>query len=278
MQPSKRHIKHLQNAEKELLKLSNALQQDYFNRVWREISPRFSASNSIQLLSTQDVYFKAWQTTVASKINSFLNTELLNAYDYQEKYYSQFTPPTLDFKQIKKIVKDDLIRKISLFAKQYTASQDVALRTRALAVGLAQSDFSLADIKQTFSLQLQGTAQKLGIVDNYNLVQLRIQDTFSEYDRTTSQQYATQLNLNYFIYNGGEIKTTRDFCDQRNGNVYTREEGIAFNSLDWQGKKEGHNFLVDAGGYNCRHYLDWISYELAKQLRPDIEKSKFDYV
>jgi hypothetical protein len=225
-----------------------------------------------------DVYFKAWSTTVADKINRFINQQLLEAYDYNERYYSQFTPPTLDFKQISKIVKQDMLSNIALFADQYKTSQSVALRTRALAVGLAQSDFSLADIKQTFATQLKGTAQKLGIVDNYNLVQLRIQDTFSEYDRSTSQQYATQMNLNYFIYNGGEIKTTRDFCEDRNGNVYTREEGIAFNTLDWQGKKAGHNFLVDAGGYNCRHYLDWISYELAKQLRPSIEKSKFDYV
>ena len=91
-----------------------------------------------------------------------------------------------------------------------------------------------------------------------------------------SNEYANQLQLNYFIYQGGEIKTTRAFCEERNGNVYTREEGASWNSLQWEGQKEGNNIFIDGGGYNCRHYLDWISYELAKQLRPNIERSTYD--
>lgn len=276
MKPSKQRIKEIQRAEKELEALSNNLQTDYFNSVWRVIGPITLKDNPITLAAANDVFFRAWQRIVGRGISKFLKEELRKQAAELSGYYSQYTPPVLSFNDVDKIVKQNLLQNISNFTTAYTTTTDVAFRTRSFAVGLIQQGLSIADIKTGLSGFVLGDANKLGIVDNYNFVKLRINDTFAEYDRRTSGQYATQLQLNYFIYNGGEIKTTRDFCEQRNGNTYTREEGLEWNALDWQGKKPGHNVLNDAGGYNCRHYLDWISYELAKQLRPDIQKSKFD--
>ena len=84
------------------------------------------------------------------------------------------------------------------------------------------------------------------------------------------------LNLNYAIYAGGKIKTTREFCLSRSGKVYNRETIEGWNSQEWQGKIEGGDVLIDAGGYNCRHDYDWISYELAKRINKDIQKSTYD--
>ena len=276
MKPSKKRIKEIQRAEKELATLSNSLQTDYFNSIWRVIAPITLKDNPITLMAANDVFFRAWQRIVGRGISKFLKDELKKQTNDLSKYYSQYTPPVLSFNDVDKIVKRGLTQQVANFATAYTTTTDVAFRTRSFAVGLLQQGLSIADIKTGLSGLVLGDANKLGIVDNYNFVKLRINDTFAEYDRRTSDQYATQLQLNYFIYNGGEIKTTRDFCEQRNGNIYTREEGLEWNTLDWQGKKPGHNVLNDAGGYNCRHYLDWISYELAKQLRPDIQRSKFD--
>jgi len=78
------------------------------------------------------------------------------------------------------------------------------------------------------------------------------------------------------LYQGGEIKGTRSFCESRTGKVFNRETIESWQNLEWQGKKKGHNIIIDAGGYNCRHYYDWVSYALARRLDPDIEKSKYD--
>lgn len=276
MKPSKQRIKEIQRAEKDLAALSNDLQSDYFDSVWRVIGPITLKDNPITLAASNDVFIKSWQRIVGRGISKFLKEELRKQTADLSKYYSQYTPPVLSFDEIDKIVKSGLTQQVENFATAYASTTDVAFRTRSFTVGLIQQGLSIADIKTGLSGLVLGDANKLGIVDNYNFVKLRINDTFAEYDRRVSDQYATQLQLNYFIYNGGEIKTTRDFCEERNNNVYTREEALEWNTLDWQGKKPGHNVLNDAGGYNCRHYLDWISYELAKQLRPDIQRSKFD--
>lgn len=56
-----------------------------------------------------------------------------------------------------------------------------------------------------------------------------------------------------FKYVGGIIPTSRDFCANHNGKIYTRKqiENI-WRSSTWGGKAPGNPFIV-RGGYNCRH-------------------------
>jgi hypothetical protein len=50
---------------------------------------------------------------------------------------------------------------------------------------------------------------------------------------------------------------------------------MKWESLNWEGKPEtGYNALIDCGGYNCRHRLDWVSDQMARRLRPDLFKNK----
>ena len=99
------------------------------------------------------------------------------------------------------------------------------------------------------------------------------QDLFSIIDRETGNNYAVELGLNYAIYQGGIIRTSRPFCLERNNKVYSKKEIESWATLDFQGKSEPYNPFVDCGGYNCRHQLDWISDELAYRLRPDLKKN-----
>lgn len=91
-------------------------------------------------------------------------------------------------------------------------------------------------------------------------------DLFQDFDRETQKAYADELKLNYAIYSGTEIKTTRPFCEARINNIYTREEIAKWNDRDWKGKRKGVPVEVQCGGYNCRHHFNFISDELAKRL------------
>lgn len=106
-------------------------------------------------------------------------------------------------------------------------------------------------------------------------------DTYTQFDRTSSKLYATKLDLKYFIYAGGEINTTRCFCDKNNGKVFSTEEAEEWKKLlnkdcgpIWNEKVDGpYDPIIDMGGYNCRHTPDYISFTVAKRLRPDLEDS-----
>jgi hypothetical protein len=277
MRPTKKRATEMQKAEKELMALSTDLQSQYLESVMRAVNSAINTKgNSITTILNSKLFLTAWKRIVGRGVNDFMKEELMKIEEQTTQYYSQYDSELLPFSKIKQIVVNDLKLNISNFATNFNDSEVVANRTRTFALGLIQRDLSSADVRKEMESFVLGNGEKLGVVDNYNMYETRVQDVFAEYDRRLSNAYATQLNLNYFIYQGGEIKTTRDFCEERNGNVYTREEGLAFNSLDWDGKKAGNFFFTDCGGYNCRHFCDWISYELAKQLRPGIPKSTFD--
>jgi len=96
-------------------------------------------------------------------------------------------------------------------------------------------------------------------------------DIYSQYQRIATNEVRKKLGLRFAIYQGGLIETSRDFCEERNGKVWTEDEIEAWANLDWEGKQEaGYNVFADLGGYNCRHRLDWISDELAFRKRPEL--------
>lgn len=97
-------------------------------------------------------------------------------------------------------------------------------------------------------------------------------DSFARLDRDAGKEYASQLGLRAFIYQGGEIQTSRDFCIERNNRVFTIEEAEKWSDLEWNGKNEAYVPLRDLGGHNCRHQTDWISKKLAIRLRPELEE------
>ena len=95
---------------------------------------------------------------------------------------------------------------------------------------------------------------------------------FARHDRNVQKKYAERIGLRTFIYTGGLIQTSRDFCEDRNGKVFTIEEAEEWKDLNWDGKPEIYNPLIDLGGYNCRHFPAWISAKEAIRRRPDLKQ------
>lgn len=95
-------------------------------------------------------------------------------------------------------------------------------------------------------------------------------DTFSQVDRTQAKIFADKLGFKYAIYEGGLIKTSREFCRERNGKVFTKEEIEKFDPPE--AKPPNYNPFTDLGGYGCRHYLNWVPDAVAFALRPELRQ------
>jgi len=89
-------------------------------------------------------------------------------------------------------------------------------------------------------------------------------------DRSYAAAVNEELGIEYFQYLGGEIPTTRSFCEHREGQIFHRKEieawGEGKNSGGindirngtWDGRIEGtdsRSIFTFVGGWNCRHYL-----------------------
>lgn len=122
-------------------------------------------------------------------------------------------------------------------------------------------------------------------------------DLYQQYDRAYNKNLAEQFELEYFIYQGTLVGESRDFCVAHVGKVYSTKEAEEWK--EWTPSKgeypegyeiqqkdiyavpsymnyPGYNPLVDCGGYRCRHAIAYVPEELAKEMRPELEKKISD--
>lgn len=85
-------------------------------------------------------------------------------------------------------------------------------------------------------------------------------DAIMNFHNKVNVSKAEDLGIREFLYVGDIMNTTRSFCRERAGGVYTREE-IESWVYDWTGKAGPP--MEYRGGYNCRHHWrpirkEWI--------------------
>lgn len=112
---------------------------------------------------------------------------------------------------------------------------------------------TLSNMRKALQSALGG---KSNIVDSH--FRRFTRDLFAEYDRAVKLEYKERLGLEHGLYLGTDIDTSRQFCIDRRGNVYTEKEILSWNDLEWKGKKPGDVRIV-CGGYNCRDSIVWVS-------------------
>lgn len=103
-------------------------------------------------------------------------------------------------------------------------------------------------------------------------------DKYQEYDRANNLVFAKKLKLKYFIYAGGLIDDSREFCQERNNKVFSTEEAETWKddptlprtkAEKESGTLEGYVPELNMGRWNCRHVARWVSEAAARELDPE---------
>ena len=119
---------------------------------------------------------------------------------------------------------------------------------------------------------LQGVIEGTDTTDGRLLANVRTTANTAQAiaDRSYAAAVNDELGIEYFQYLGGEIATTRPFCQHREGEIFHRKEieawGDGKNSggindirgATWDGRIDGtdsRSIFTFVGGWNCRHYL-----------------------
>jgi len=131
-----------------------------------------------------------------------------------------------------------------------------------------------SDLLDSMSLLIVGDDSRLGTLSNYTSTTNNIRDTFSTSDREFTQQSADLQGIVWYMYAGGTIRDTRDFCQARDGKYFHKNEvklwvtgrqrgaGNPSPSTKWQGQipsTTSSNIFTVCGGYNCNHSLMPVS-------------------
>ncbi len=147
----------------------------------------------------------------------------------------------------------------------FSGVNGIAQRVGAMMNQAIGAKMSLADFRKQFKAVFLGSGKKPGMLE-YQFQRATF-DLYQTIDRAANYEYAQSLGLNYAVYSGTIIETSRPFCEERVNKVFSRQQIEAWKDLDFQGKNSPvYNPYIHCGGYNCRHHLSFVSDEVATFL------------
>lgn len=177
-----------------------------------------------------------------------------------------------EWKPIRKGFLDDLVRN--------RAARDEVKKLVAKGVS---GGIPMRKLEKALRVKVQGTKNTAGVLEKS--IGGFVLDAYQVADRVTAREFATRLGLRYFIYSGGLIETSREFCRKRNNKVFTTEEA----ERDWPkdstlprtkaekevgGPPADYSPLEDCGRWNCRHRIMYIDEQAAFVLRPELKSKR----
>lgn len=127
---------------------------------------------------------------------------------------------------------------------------------------------SYKDLRELLRRQIVGGGDESGRLAGY--APGWADDAIHQFQRNYMEAISADLNLEYYLYGGTVIRTTRPFCQMKAGKYYSLKEVQGWASRDWAGKIPGtnsQNIRTYLGGYRCRHRLIPVSEEIFNRER-----------
>lgn len=120
---------------------------------------------------------------------------------------------------------------------------------------------------------LVGKEERPGELTRY--VTTITRDALFNYSRAYQNAASNDLGLEWYVWSGGLIKTSRPFCVSHADHYYHQREIEAFANQEWAGKRPGtteSSIFVYAGGYNCAHSIIPVH----ESIVPEEDKQRFE--
>ena len=154
------------------------------------------------------------------------------------------------------------------FTDKFLRDESVNKKIKKLTMQSITKGVGFQEFRQSLKSLIVGIPSKIDTGALQQYYRNYAYDTYQKVDNLTSNVFAKSIGLRYFIYNGGIIKTSREFCKHYNGTIV---DSIAFGqltkdelpALQQDGIPEDWRPLIDLGGWGCRHRKDWITDDIA---------------
>lgn len=204
------------------------------------------ANAKISEVFASDLY----QNAVANYVFTIPSIDELN-----QKYFNT-VPKFKENKQFLKSLQTQTIKTVEKYVLQDGLESQVIDPLSQILNQNVNSGGKFSGFLKQIQDYIKGNDKVDGRALSYSRTFLR--DSIFTYSRTYQQSVTSDLGLEFYLYSGGVIDKTRDFCEERNGNFYHYKEVESWASLQWAGKKQGtteSSIFLFAGGWNCNHSL-----------------------
>lgn len=296
-QYQKRLLQLLESAEKKFLSEIPSIEKNVYGRLILLIKD-LEIRNGIILNSTENIR-KIGQIRRAVQ-NAFIGKEYLKAveefidvYDkiaaVQKKYFAdnfEAIPNPAKLDELHKMAKEATVRHLTGSG----IDADIIMEVEDLLRRNITSGGSFADM----TTQLQEFMLGRGVVEHpgklMNFANTIAADAINQFSAQYHQLISHDLGLEWFMYVGSNLETTREFCEHLTKKKYVHEseltqilkgeiagKQVKINPKTklWYGAIPGtniSNFQINRGGYRCRHKLIAVHKAVVPQHIRDLRK------
>ena len=238
---------------------------------------------NLTLVSELENLFLAFRTEFVADALRPLSGEYLDIIHETGVYYSEIEFPE---KVVQRVAGDSAAIEARLgiegnrivkggYLERLAQTSEVKDRLKNFVLNAITTGASLQDFTEGLMAKVVGNKDVDGELVRY--FRQYAYDTFNQVHEVKNKQFADALGLEWFIYTGSIIKTTRKFCRKKAGKVFSTAEANA----DWpkdpdligKNRPEPYSPLIDRGRWNCRHFIKYISAPMAAKLgRPEAVK------
>jgi hypothetical protein len=282
------------------------LQSKLFADIISDLIPELDIKDGIiqdtaknyRLLSVLDKTYKSFQVSTTSVVLGQIVTGTTKIASLSEKYYSVIGEIPARFEKIIETTNKLINLRIGLdggklvrggFLESFFKSNVIGTELKQLTSKAVTSGMSMKEYTKALREIVSGVDAKAGLMERQ--FQRYVYDLYQQYDAAYNMTIGNELGFKYFIYQGGLVRDSRDFCAAHNNKVWSIEEtegwpmwtpslgeypaGYEVKQKDIYAVPSYMNFpgydpLIDRGGYNCRHALGWIPDEIAFDMRPEL--------
>ena len=257
------------------------------------------SSKNFRMISLLDKTYKDFNKmsgAVMAREIALMTTKIARQ---NELYYKTFTE-VLNFDKILSRSKNLIDLKIGLrgdkvfkggWLDSFFNSGNLGTELKQITSQAVTSGLSKKEYIKILKDKITGTKEYTGALERqFNMYAY---DLYQQYDAAYNLTIGNELGLTYFIYQGGLIDDSRDFCAAHNGKVWSREETEEWKNwtpskgeypAGWEVKAKdmysvpsylnvpGYDPLINRGGYHCRHAIGWIADDIAFDMRKDLKK------
>lgn len=269
--------KSVRNLETELL---NAVLQNFVTLLNFTDGVLDNSAENLSKISKLDRVLALFRQNFINPLMKDFAAELLEIAALNATYYEQLG---FDENLIKSIAKNnDLIKaRIGLSGAKNTVvhgsyidslaqTPEVAQRLKLLVLSQLSSRQSSAALTKALANFIKGNADIDGAMVRY--YRQYAYDTYNQIHEIKNREFAEGLGLEWFIYVGFVIPTTRKFCANKAGKVFSTKEAMKWKDdpdLIEPKTKSSYQPLIERGRYNCRHMMKYLSKDMAKAIAPE---------
>jgi hypothetical protein len=288
------------------------LQSELFSKIIAGIIPELDMKDGViqdtaknyRLISVLDKTYKSFQTETALVLFSQIKDTTANIAELSTKYYKLIFESSIPERF------ESVIEKTNKLIDLKIGVEGGKLQRTGVLQSFFESNLIGTELKQMTSKAVASNmdqevfvkALKDTIVGHYNSagsLERQFQrfgyDLYQQYDAAYNLTLGNEFGFNYFIYQGGLVNDSRDFCAAHNNKVWSIEEaktwvswtpsmgeypaGYAVKAKDIYSVPSymnypGYDPMIDRGGYNCRHAFGWIPDDMAFQMRPELKNNQ----